>query len=61
MRELADAAAEHLHALCREFERRADETGDDALRTFALETQQRALQAWNAQSESMIAHPFARD
>ena len=55
MRNLAAAATEHLHTLCQEFERRAEEMGDDAWKAFALATQERALQAWNEQSESMIS------
>ena len=55
LRELAAAASAQLRALGNEFQLRAEALGDLEARAFALDAQRRAMEAWAAHVEVMLA------
>ena len=55
LRDLAAAASAQLQALGQEFQLRAEALGDLEARAFALDAQRRAMEAWAAHVEVMLA------
>ena len=55
LRDLAAAASAQLQALGQEFQLRAEALGDLEARAFALDAQRRAMEAWAAHVEMMLA------